>query len=96
MGDQTVRSGTLRHEPWVVATAADERLALRRERSVLERIAHSGPRVQRRRCQKPAFADRLLGIRDAAPDPDTALGGAAQIPQSGVGDGRMSEKDCHA
>jgi hypothetical protein len=63
---------------------------------VLERIAHSGPRPQRRRCQKSAFADGLLGIRHTAPDPDTALGGAAEISKSRMRDGRMSEKDCHA
>jgi hypothetical protein len=68
---------------------------LRRERSVIEGITHSGPRLQRRRRQKPAFANRLLGIRHAAPDADTALGGAAKVSQPRMRDGRMSEKDCH-
>ena len=80
----------------VVTTAADERLALRRERSVFECIAHTRPRLQRSRGQKPAFADGLLGVRHAAPDRDAALGRAAKVPQAGVHDGRMSNKDCHA
>ena len=62
---------------------------------MFERISHSGPRLKGRGLQETAFADGLLGVGYAAPDPDTALGGAAQIPQSGVGDGRMSKKDCH-
>jgi hypothetical protein len=52
--------------------------------------------LQWRRREKPAFARRLLGVRHAAPDADTTLGAAAEISQSGVRDGRMSEKDCHA
>ena len=63
---------------------------------MFERITHPGPRLQRRRRQKPAFANRLLGIRHAAPDADTDLGGAAKISQPRMRDGRMSKKDCHA
>jgi hypothetical protein len=63
---------------------------------VFERIPYTGPRLQRGRCQKPAFADGLLGVRHSAPDTDTTLGGAAKIPQSRMHGGRMSKKDCHA
>jgi hypothetical protein len=63
---------------------------------MFERIAHSCPRPLRRRRQEPALAYRLLGIGHAAPDLDTALGGAAKISQRRTRYGRMSKKDCHA
>ena len=62
---------------------------------MLERVAHAGPRAQRTGCQEPAFTDWLLGVRHAAPDPDAAVGGAAQVTQIGMYDGGMSGNDCH-
>ena len=79
----------------IVAATADERLALRGQRSVLDRIPYPRPRLQGRGRQKPPFADGLLGVRDTAPDADAALGRAAQIPRIRVHDGGMSGNNCH-
>ena len=63
---------------------ADERPALQRQRPVLDGVAHTRPRQQRRGRGETTLADRLLGVRHPAPDRDAALDGAAQIARHAV------------
>ena len=79
----------------VVAATADERLALRRQRPVLDGIAKPRPRGKRARRQKPSFAYGLFGVRNAAPHRNAVLGRTAQIPRFRVHDGGMSGNNCH-
>src|SRR5258705_41350 len=72
----------------IIAPAADERPALRGQRPVLDSIADARPRLKRRRRQEPTALHRLLGVGDAAPDVDTALGGTSQKAGGGLDDGR--------
>jgi hypothetical protein len=62
---------------------------------MLDRVAHSGPRVRRRGGAESAIAEGLLRVRHAAPDSDATLGGAPQVPQTGVRDGRICDIDGH-
>ena len=62
---------------------------------MFECVAHTGPRLRVRGGQEPPFPHRLLGVRHTAPDPDTPLGGTAQVPQVRVHDVGMSYNDCH-
>ena len=80
----------------VVAPTADERLRLRRQRTVFAGVPDARPRLQRPRRLEPTRPDGLLGVRHAPPHPHAAFGVAPQITRWGAHDGGMSGDDRHA
>ena len=59
-------------------------------------LANTVPWGERRGCTETPVADRLLGLRDPAPDADAELGGATQITARRAHDGRNLDIDGHA
>jgi hypothetical protein len=79
-----------------MTVARNQRAALQRQRPVLDSVAHTRPRQQRRRRGESTLADGLLRVRHTAPHRDAAFGGTTKITNRGVRKSRNFGNRGHA